>query len=78
MQNASIKDFPDIEIVNNNAWKRIFNLPFSTTKDTKHQSFQFRIIHKIIPCNKWLQTIKIKKMLPVTSVMRLMTCYMFS
>ena len=27
---------------------------------TKLQSFQYRIIHKIIPCNKWLHTIKIK------------------
>ncbi len=56
-----IKEFPDIESVNNNFWKRIFNLPFSTTRDTNIQSFQFRIIHKVIPCNKWLHTIKIKK-----------------
>ncbi len=28
---------------------------------SKLQSFQYRIIHKIIPCNKWLHTIKIKK-----------------
>ncbi len=56
---AWIKEFPDIESVNNNIWKRIFNLPFST-KDTNVQSFQFRIIHKLIFCNKWLYTIKIK------------------
>ncbi len=54
-----MKEFPDIESVNNIFWKRIFNLPFSTTRDTNIQSFQFRIIHKIIPCNKWLHTIKI-------------------
>ncbi len=38
---AWIKEFSDIESVNNNFWKRIFNLPFSTTRDTKIQSFQF-------------------------------------
>ncbi len=61
MQNKTwIKEFPDIESVNNNFWKRIFHLPFSTTRDTQIQSFQIRIIHKIILCNKWLHTIKIK------------------
>ncbi len=34
-----IKIFPDIESVNNIFWKRIFNLPFSTTRDTNIQSF---------------------------------------
>ncbi len=43
---AWIKEFPDIESVNNNFWKRIFNLQFSTTRDTNIESFQFRIIHK--------------------------------
>ncbi len=43
-----------------NFWNIIFLLPFSITRDTKIQSFQFRITHKIIPCNKWLQIIKIK------------------
>ncbi len=46
---AFIKKFSDRESVNNKFWKRIFNLPFSTTRETKIQSFQFRIIHKIIP-----------------------------
>ncbi len=36
---AWIKEFPDIDSVNNNFWKTIFNLPFSTTRDTKIQSF---------------------------------------
>ncbi len=61
MQKSLDKEISDIESVNNNFWKRIFNLPFSTTRDTNIQSFLFRIIHKIIPCNKLLHTIKIKK-----------------
>ncbi len=57
---AIIKEFTNMELVNNIFWKMIFNLTFSTTRDTNIQSFKFRIIHKIIPCNKWLHTIKIK------------------
>ncbi len=38
----------------------MFNTPFAVLRDTKLQSFQYRIIHKINPCNKWLHTIKIK------------------
>ncbi len=55
-----IKEFPDLETVNDSVWKRVFNLPFSTTRDTKIQSYQFRIFHKIIHCNKRLCSIKIK------------------
>ncbi len=41
--------------------KDIFKLPFYTVRDTKLQSFQFRLLHRIISHNKWLNTIKIKK-----------------
>ncbi len=29
-------------------------------RETKIQTFQYRILHRIIPCNKWLHNIKIK------------------
>ncbi len=58
---ALTKEFPGLKSVENKTWKRIFNTPFIVLRDTKLQSFQYRIIHKIIPCNKWLHTIKIKK-----------------
>ncbi len=35
-------------------------MPFKTVRDTKIQTSQYRIIQKIIPCNKWLHNIKIK------------------
>ncbi len=38
----------------------MFRLPFKTVRDTKIQTFQCRIIQNIIPCNKWLDNIKIK------------------
>ncbi len=35
-------------------------MPFNTCRETKIQTFQYRIIHRILPCNKWLFNIKIK------------------
>ncbi len=52
--------YPDFKTADSKIWKRIFKLPFNTVRDTTIQSFQYRILHKIIPCNKWLYTIKIK------------------
>jgi hypothetical protein len=43
----------------NEEWNNIFNLPFKTCRETKLQSFQYRLIHRIIPCNKWLFNLKI-------------------
>ncbi len=45
---------------NTNVWPRLFKLPFKTVRDTKIQTFQYRIIQKMIPCNKRLHNIKIK------------------
>ena len=42
-------------------WPRIFKIPFKTVRDTKIQTFQFRVLHRIIPCNYWLHNIKIKE-----------------
>ena len=41
-------------------WKRLFKQPFLITKETKLQSFQFRILHRIVPCNKWLYNLKVR------------------
>ena len=37
-----------------------FRLPFYTVRETKIQSFQYKIIHRIINCNKKLYEMKIK------------------
>ena len=41
-------------------WEQIFSLPFRLTKNTKLQWFQFRINHKILSTNSFLQKIKLK------------------
>ncbi len=41
-------------------WTGIFKIDVQICRDTKLQSFQYRIIHRIITCNKWLKDKKIK------------------
>ena len=36
------------------SFKSIYKLPFSCCSFTKYQSFQYKIIHRIIACNHWL------------------------
>ncbi len=49
--------FNDAEV---SIWNRIFKIAFQICRDIKPQRFPFRIIHRIIPCNKWLKDKKIK------------------
>jgi hypothetical protein len=37
-----------------NIWPSLFLAPFTSCRETYLQSFQFRIIHRILPCNEWL------------------------
>ena len=52
--------YPNFNNADTSVWPRIFKLPFKTVRNTKIQTFQYRLIHRIIPCNKWLHNIKIK------------------
>jgi exonuclease III len=52
--------FPKLEQIDENIWHRIFHNAFQNCKETRLQSFQYRIINNIIPCNKWLYDKKIK------------------
>ena len=40
-------------------WHHIFKLPFRCTRETKLQSFQYRLVHRIIPTRKKLYEWKI-------------------
>ena len=40
-------------------WKVIFRLPYSCTRSTQLQALQYRILHRYLPCRKWLHTISI-------------------
>ncbi len=52
--------YPIFKEASANVWLRIVKLPFQTVRDTKIQTFQYRIIQNIIRCNMWLHNIKVK------------------
>ncbi len=41
-------------------WKSIFRMPFITVRDPRIQTFQYRVIHRIVPCNEWLFKLTVK------------------
>ncbi len=53
--------FQNFENASEKTWPRIFKLPFSTLRNTKIQTFQYKILHRVISCNKWLYNIKINE-----------------
>lgn len=41
-------------------WNNIFRIPFQITRETKLQSFSYKLVYRLTPCNKYLCTIRIK------------------
>ncbi len=41
-------------------WKTLFTIPFISTRHTRLQSFQYKILHRTLPYDEWLKNIKIK------------------
>ena len=39
-------------------WRKIYGLPFSCVKETKIQCFQYKLLHRILPSNKFLYQIR--------------------
>lgn len=40
-------------------WDAIYRLPYITTRETKLQSFHYRVVHRLITCNRYLRTIQL-------------------
>jgi hypothetical protein len=51
--------YTSLSNTHNTTWKNIFKQAFITCRETKLQSFQFKLIHITIACNHWLYNIKI-------------------
>ena len=58
---ACIKKWNEEYHLSNAPWSEVFKLPYKITRETKLQSLQYKIIHRIIPCNVWLKKLKIKE-----------------
>ncbi len=52
--------FPNFNNADILMWHRIFKLPFSVTRETRLQTFQYLLINRVIPCNNWYCDKKIK------------------
>ncbi len=35
-------------------WQDMFKLPYASTQETQLQALKYRIIHRYLPCKKWL------------------------
>ena len=47
--------------INSEMWPDIFRLSFKTVRETKIQSFQYRVLSRVLPCNYWLHKLRIKQ-----------------
>ena len=39
-------------------WSEVYSIPFRCTKDTKFRCFQYKLLHRILPTNKFLYQIR--------------------
>lgn len=42
-------------------WETIYKTPYKAVRDTKLQAFHFRVVHRFVPCNKFLKNIRITR-----------------
>lgn len=53
--------FPRHETDANDYWAGIYKSPYQVTRDTKLQASHFRVIHRFLPCNKFLHNMHIRR-----------------
>ena len=52
--------FPKLKDFDNRNWAKLFRIPFAASRETRLQTFQYKIIHRVTPCNKFLFNLNIK------------------
>lgn len=55
------REMQDPEHLGEATWSDIFSLSFKTSRETKLQSFAFKLIYRLTPCNRYLERIRIKQ-----------------
>ena len=56
---TSVEKWNTTFVIDENDWASIYRIPYLCNRDTYLQSMQFRIIHRIFPCNKWFSVLKV-------------------
>ncbi len=51
---TALDKWQGIYCIEENDWSHIFKQCYFCSRETKLQSLQFKIMHRIIPCKKWL------------------------
>lgn len=57
-----MKELQDADQTDHIDWHGVFGLSFKTTRETKLQSFAYKTIYRLTPCNKYLGMINIRKL----------------
>ena len=56
----SISKWEESEVqFNEPEWENIFELPFKVSQESKLRWLQFRILHRLFPCNYYLHRLKL-------------------
>lgn len=53
--------FPDMDPTLGETWQPFYQVPYRAMRDTKYHAFQYKLLQRIIPCNKYLANIRIKQ-----------------
>lgn len=51
--------FPVNDTDKSDYWGAIYKIPYKAMRDMKYQAFHFRIVHRFVPCNRFLRNIRI-------------------
>lgn len=51
---------PPLGIPVSDYWQANYMAAFRSIRETKLQAFQFKVLHRLIPCNKYLKNIRVK------------------
>lgn len=54
------RDLNNDNLLQENLWNDIFLLPFKSSRETKLQSFGFKLLNRLMPCGKYLHKIKVR------------------
>lgn len=52
--------FPVGEDTQQEYWDEVYASPYKAARDTKLQAFQYRVVHRILACNKFLSNIRVR------------------
>lgn len=55
------RDLNNDNLLREDTWNNIFSLPFKTSRETKLQSFGFKLANRLTPCGKYLHKIRVRE-----------------